>query len=902
MSPNVLQHRAPAIGELSDDPALFSTERLEGLLAGGKSVTQTLKAMLEVANQELNQRFAAHVDIKLIVRRRAWTMDRLLGWLWNRYSFSADPQVALIAVGGYGRGELLPHSDIDVMILFREGDGGQYKDEISAFITQLWDLGLEVGQSVRSLADCVEQATADITVATNLMESRRLCGDPELCRDMQTLTGPSRLWDAKAFFSAKWREQIARHHKHANTEYNLEPDIKNAPGGLRDIQTIAWVAKRYFDASRLSELMRHGFLTESEYEALSEGQAFLWQVRYALHLITRRSENRLLFDYQKQVATLLGYGDASANLTVEAFMKRYYRVAITISQLNDMLLQHFDEAILRADETEQITVINKRFLVRNGFIEVQNDTVFRRTPPALLEIFFILANHPNIEGIRASTIRLIRNSLDLIDDNFRSDIRNTTLFMELLRSPHKLFTQFWRMKRFGILGAYIPTFGNIIGQMQYDLFHVYTVDAHTLLLLRNMRMLRLPESRRDFPMEYIIYQRLPKIELLYLAGLFHDLAKGRKGDHSELGAVEAYDFCLHHRLGKWDAQLVAWLVRHHLLMSITAQKKDVSDPAVIQAFAEQVGDQTRLDYLFALTVPDICATNPSLWNGWKASLLRQLYTETRRALRRGLENPTNRQDLIEETREKARTMLVQRGVSLDGVNELWSGLGDEYFLRESAGNVARHTEAMLQHPADAGPLILIGKTDERRYLGTTQVFIYAKDAPNLFAASVAALNQLNLTIADAKIITASNQFTLDTYVVLEENGAPVDDPQRLAQIRDKLRETLADPNRFPEVVHKRMPRALKAFQVPTEITLTTDLQHNCTVLEVITLDRPGLLADIGRIFMESGVLLQAAKIATFGERAEDVFQITDRGGGIVRNPETCSALVRLLRERLDKPQ
>ncbi|HET8705977.1 MAG TPA: HD domain-containing protein, partial [Pseudomonadales bacterium] len=365
---------------------------------------------------------------------------------------------------------------------------------------------------------------------------------------------------------------------------------------------------------------------------------------------TRRGENKLLFDHQRSLARLFGYEDTNANLAVEQFMKRYYRIAMAISQLNEMLLQFFDEAILRADEPTEVTSINPRFQIRNGSIEVTSEKVFQQRPSALFELFVILANHPEIESIRASTIRLVRDSRNLIDEKFRNDIRNVTLFIELLRSPHRLFTQLRRMKRFSILGRYIPAFGKVIGQMQYDLFHIYTVDAHTLLVIKNMRQFLLEESQKQFPLAYSLVRDLPKLELLYIAGLYHDMAKGRGGDHSELGSDEAFQFCIHHRLSKWDASLVAWLVRNHLLMSVTAQKKDVSDPEVIQEFAKVVGDQIRLKYLYCLTVADICATNPNLWNGWKASLLRQLYLETKRALRRGLENPINKQEWIDEAK------------------------------------------------------------------------------------------------------------------------------------------------------------------------------------------------------------------------------------------------------------
>ncbi len=395
--------------------------------------------------------------------------------------------------------------------------------------------------------------------------------------------------------------------------------------------------------------------------------------------------------------------------------------------------------------------------------------------------------------------------------------------------------------------------------------------------------------------------RIPKIELLYIAGLFHDLGKGRGGDHSELGAVDAYNFCIHHRLSKWDANLVAWLVENHLLMSLTAQKKDVSDPDIIHEFACKVKDQVRLDYLHALTVADIRATNPKLWNGWRGALLRQLYAETRRALRRGLESPGNREDWIEETKERAMALLSNRNISEDKVNALWDSLGDDYFLRETYGDVARHTEAMLNHTNAEEPMVLLGKTDDRNYQGAAEVFIYTKDAPNLFAATVAALNQLNLTIADAKIITSATGFSLDTYIILEENGSNIgDDPARVDQIVDKLQKALVDPSKFPEIVHKRIPRALKHFNIPTEVVISNDIEKEHTVVELVALDRPGLLAEVGCIFLEHNVSLHNARIATLGERVEDVFYITDLNGDMIKDPELCERIKHSIKEKLDQ--
>jgi [protein-PII] uridylyltransferase len=895
--------KTPLVTELKQDKELFDPEHFASLTHSCGSVPKAFRQAIKEADAVLDRRFLNMENIKLIIRRRAWTMDQLMKQLWNQFKCSESTDIALLAVGGYGRAELHPHSDIDLLILLRNRQlAEKFRTDLETFVTQLWDIGLEVGHSVRSVDECAELARDDITIATNLMESRTIAGNPELGDMMLAVTGPERIWPPKDFFTAKWTEQIARHNKNNNTEYNLEPDIKSAPGGLRDIQTIGWVAKRYFNANRLSDLVNHGFLTAEEYDILNAGQSFLWEVRYALHMLTKRSENRLLFDHQRAVAEMLGYRDSNANLAVEKFMKRYYRVALSVSQLNDMLLQHFDEAILRPHEPVAIMPINKRFQIRGSFIEVTHDKVFEQTPSALMEIFVILAQNEKIEGIRAATIRLIRDHRHLVDQKFRNDIRNISLFMELLRSPNKIYTQLYRMKRYGVLGNYIPEFGQVIGQMQYDLFHIYTVDAHSLHVLRNMRMFRHPEVRKDFPVANMIVQRLPKIELLYIAGLFHDLAKGRGGDHSDLGAVDAYRFCIHHRLTKWDASLVSWLVQYHLLMSLTAQKRDVSDPAVIHEFASRVGDQVRLDYLFALTVADICATNPNLWNGWKASLLRQLYTESRRALRRGLENPINRQDWIDETKDKARALLLNRGIAREQIDALWEHLGDDYFQRETFADVARHTEAILNHPANGGPLVLLGKADDRGFQDAAEVFVYTQDAPNLFAASVAALSQLNLTIADAKIITSTSGYSLDTFIIMEESGNPIgDDPARMQQIVKKLTKALSDPNKYPEIVHKRMPRALKHFRIPTEVVISNDLQHGRTVLELVALDRPGLLAEIGCVFLDNNVLLQNARIATLGERVEDVFYITDTNGEMIKDPALCERLEQSIKDLLDQP-
>lgn len=873
------------------DPELFDRGQFQAELALKSSPIAAFKKAIRQAKDVLDARFANGRDIRRLVEDRAWFVDQILREAWARFDWSEDADIALLAVGGYGRGELHPYSDIDLLILLDSADHETFREPIEGFLTLLWDIGLEVGQSVRSVDECAEEARADLTVVTNLMESRTIAGPESLRRRMQEVTSPERMWPSKDFFLAKRQEQKARHAKYNDTEYNLEPNVKGSPGGLRDIQTILWVARRQFGSLNLHALVKEGFLVESECSMLASSQEFLWKVRYALHMLAGRAEDRLLFDHQRKLAGLLGFHGSDAKQAIEHFMQKYYRVVMAVAELSDLINQHFEEVILRSGENAVAQPLNSRFQLRDGYIEVAHPNVFKRTPFALMEIFVLMAQHPEIKGVRADTIRLLRDSRHLIDDDFRSDIRNTSLFIELCKSPQGIHRNLRRMNRYGILGRYLPEFGHIIGQMQHDLFHIYTVDAHTLNLIKHLRKLKWPELAEKFPLASKVIDKLPKPELIYIAGLYHDIGKGRGGDHSELGAIDAEAFCARHQLPAWDSRLVAWLVQNHLVMSTTAQRKDLSDPQVILDFARLVGDQTHLDYLYVLTVADINATNPSLWNSWRASLLRQLYTETKRALRRGLENPLDREEQIRQTQVAAIDILVRNGIDQDDAEQLWAQLGDDYFLRHTASDVAWHTEAILQHPDGNDPLVLIKETAQREFEGATQIFIYAPDQHDFFAVTVAAMSQLNLNIHDARIITSTSQFTLDTYIVLDTAGGSIgNDPARIQEIREGLIDALKNPDEYPAIIQRRVPRQLKHFAFPPEVTISNDAQRPVTVLEVIAPDRPGLLARIGRIFLDFDLSLQNAKIATLGERVEDVFFITDADNQPLSDPELCQRL------------
>ena len=832
------------------------------------------------AEKQLQECFENGQSIREVILSRSHLIDEALRFLWKHAELD-QTDLGLFAVGGYGRQEMLPYSDVDIMILSEDDLTPDQEKLISTFIASLWDVGnFKPGISVRTIAQCVEQATHDLTVATALIESRLIIGNPHLAKWPRRIV--SQTWTDKTFFDAKMAEQAKRHIQHNNTESNLEPDIKTAPGGIRDINQIGWIAKRHFRVNRIYDLVHLGFISDFELGVLEEAESFLWEIRHHLHRLTKRDENRLLFDYQRDIATLFGYTRPEGkppNYPIEQFMKRYYRSAQQVSTLNEMLLAYFNESVITPrlpDYERKIEDINDNFKLVDGKLAVQHHKIFSERPSAILEIFYLLANRPEIEGIRARTLRLLILAAKGIDQNYRNNPAHQALFMAIIRSPHRLYETMLAMKRYSVLGNYIPAFGQIMGLMQYDLFHIYTVDAHTLLLLRNLNRFKEPEFAKDFPVVSSVFQRLARRDIVYLAALFHDIAKGRGGDHSELGAQDAIQFCRTHGFTERECKLVAWLIQSHLLMSVTAQKKDISDPDVVQEFAEKMGDMQHLDYLYTLTVADINATNPKLWNTWRASLMRQLYTQARDVIRSGLGRPVDYQMLIEDTKFEASELLVN-DFSLYDVETVWQELGDEYFIKESADEIAWHTRAILQHGNNTEPLVLM-RAHRQSAQDAVQIFIYTQDQQNLFATTVAVFDRMNLDVQDARIITASTAFSLDTYVVLDRFGTLLTDPERQATVVEALVNTLSHSDRYPGLMQRRIPRQLRHFDIENtvEITLNAALQQN--MVEIATLDHPGLLAKIGGLFMMQGLDIHSAKIATLGERAEDIFFVTKKEG------------------------
>lgn len=878
-------------------PLFFDQKRFLNDLANGEPIP-VFRDALSAARAHFNNRFYEGEDIHTLVNETARFADSILSLAWHRYSWDND--ICLIAVGGYGRGELHPHSDIDLLILMRKNHAAKYQKNIENFLAFLWDIQLKIGHSVRSITQCTVEAKNDITVATNLMETRLICGNRELLVSMHRKTGPDKIWASALFYRGKIDEQIARHHKHGDTEYNLEPNIKEAPGGLRDIQLINWTAKRHFDVYRRSHLVKEGFLSEEEYLTLRRDEEFLWAVRYGLHLIAGRGEERLLFDYQRKLAEMLGYSDTDDKLGVEKFMQRYYQVVLSIRELNDVLLQYLDEAIYRKGKTKKVVKINDRFLIRDNYVDTVDEDVFVKYPPALLELFVILGENDKILGIRASTIRQIRLHRNLIDENYRSNPENIDLFMRLLKVPFKLSLQLQRMNRYGILGLYLPEFGRIVGQTQHDLFHIYPVDVHTLQVIRNLRRFARPEIAKSFPVASHLYKNLAKPELVTIAALYHDIAKGRGGDHSELGAIDIVSFAERHGLKPEETDLIKWVVKNHLLMSSVSQREDTSDPDVIHRFASRMGDLMHLEHLYLLTVADINATNPRLWTDWKGSLMHNLYFETKRVLQEGLAAPASRMTWVNSAKNAVLERLEAKGVGKSIAENIWHDIGDELFLRERADDIVAFTIAIADNKNTQEPVVLIRDIGVEVPIAT-QIFVHARNRRKIFSVIAGTLDKLQLNIQDARLQSTSDDQAFDVFYVLNDSDQPIgDQPELCKKVIKELKKGIKKPESVNLNIQRRTSRQLKQFAIKTTTSLSNDTDTNTTMLEVITPDRPGLLAHISSIFLRFDLNLYNAKIATLGERVEDIFYLTDSTHQPLTDPHLNEELQLAICNELDK--
>lgn len=813
-------------------------------LDGFKTRYQTLQKTVEAD-------FLKDPDsVESLVLARSDGVDVLLKDIWQ--TFEIDSELCLVAVGGFGRGELHLYSDIDLLILIPNGTHEQHQEGVSKFLTFLWDVGLEVGHATRDINDCAIEID-DLSVVTNLLESRLLVGKNALFLKMKSMIKASN-WSSQSFLVEKQKEQHNRHLNYSNTAYNLEPNLKESPGGLRDIQTVAWVAKWYFDVNLLSDLVDKSYLSRHEYDLLKQGQLFLWKVRFALHVIAKRREDRIAFQYQKEVASMLGYVDTDS-MAVEQFMKDYYRTVTKVSRLNDILLQLLEDRILHTQN------LNERFVISYGYIQATSDDIFKNQPATFIEIFLLIAKHSYVRGISAGTLRQMQLDLDLMDENYYKKRQNNRLFIELLQQKRGVNKALKLMNRYGVLERYIPAFGQITGLMQYDLFHAYTVDQHTLFVVRNLRRFFVSEFAKEFELSSEIAKTINKPELLLLAGLFHDIAKGRGGDHASLGAQDAQIFCQHHQLRSDDIALVSGLVEQHLLMSQTAQKQDLEDFEVIDRFAKVVGSVQFLEFLYLLTVADIRATKADLWNDWKDSLLRKLFYKTKEHLLSGVTKPPSVTKQIEQIKHLVLSQIDQQGHDIKQVEKVFSSLPKDYFLRYKVEDILWHLWLVMK-PTDK-KVRVVSRLSEQNVV---DIFVYGDDSKGLFFKLVSIVEKLGLDIVDAKILTTKENKAYNTISVLQDD---ILDQINLSQeVEEGLsQKTLSVKEAGDKLAHRHFDHKMK-------ISFSHNEKWNLTQVEINVIDKQGLLSNIAYIFHQLDISLVNARITTLGERVEDVFFIS----------------------------
>jgi [protein-PII] uridylyltransferase len=825
-----------------------------------------LRQLLGDVDRALATAFRDGIDASALAQRRGESVQRIVVHVWTA-CLGEVAEAALFAVGGFGRGLLFPHSDVDLLALVEHAEPARLRALEQCFAT-LWDVGLKVGHAVRDPAQCRALAAKDVSVFTSLLDARRLVGDPALEDRLRRIVDDPALWPPRAYLDARLAERNVRHARYNDTAYNLEPNIKDGPGGLRTLDSLRWLGRQIGHAHDLSGMVAEGLLDPAEQIMLEQAEHTLRRYRFALHLEAGRAEERLLFDYQRALAVRLGFEDEhEKNLGVEQFMQGYYRAASQVERLGVQIAERFVELLEPPSEPQ---AVGEDFVRYGTRLAIRDPDLFMHRPAALVELFILRLGEPGIVGFTADTMRRMHQATALLDGVLADDPLVLATFLRLLRLGAPAEQALWRMNRHGLLAAILPAFGKVFGRMQYDLFHVYTVDEHTLRVLRNVARFAESAARQEFPIACEIWPTLEKPELLLLAALFHDIAKGRGGDHSVLGEEEARAFGLRLGLSAEDIGQVTWLVRWHLLMSTTAQRQDITDPEVVQRFAETVGDWERLDLLYLLTIADIIGTSPKLWNAWKDRLLSDLYTATRYALRSGEELHGDISERVRACREQALVFLQADGFPVAACARVWTDFPEQSFLRHRPEQVAWQTAAILRAHG-ATPLVEVHPLSIR---GTTELFVYVPDRDGLFAAVTAMLDRLHFSVMEARILNSRNGMALDTFLLLESDSQQPASPARAEELKQRLHRALAQPAHVHQLAKRSMSRHLKHFQMAPRIAFSS--AGDRTRLALVCTDRPGLLAAVAQAIAEAEVRVHDARIATFGERAEDFFLVTDR--------------------------
>jgi [protein-PII] uridylyltransferase len=816
-----------------------------------------IRQSLSAARLALERDFIEHPQPRRLLHAHARLVDEHLIMVWQGLSMPHD--LAMVAVGGYGRGELYPRSDIDLLILLPEQPDAGLQQSLQKLVGLLWDIGMEVGHSIRTVGDCMAESS-DVTVQTNLLEARLITGNSALFDEMRMAL--SSHLSRRAFYLAKVQEQEKRHARFIETDYNLEPNLKDSPGGLRDLQTVLWISRACGYGDAWDKLARAGLITGQESRAIARHEALLQVLRIRLHYIAKRREDRLLFDYQDILAQQMNIQATAARRASERLMQRYYQTRQAVRQLNEVLLRNLHDHLFTVEA--RATPVNDRFVARDGLLEARSELLFEQEPAAILESFLLLEQHPELKGFSAATLRALWRARYRIDTAFRRDQRNRATFMEILRQPQGITHALRRMNQHGILGRYLPVFGRIVGQMQHDLFHVHTVDEHILMVVRNLRRFSMHKHDHEHPLCSRLMKDFARPEVLYIAGLFHDIAKGRGGDHSRKGRSDAARFCRQHGLAAEDTRLVVWLVEQHLFMSATAQKQDLSDQDVIAAFAAKVPDDRYLVALYLLTVADIRGTSPKVWNAWKAKLLEELFNSTRRFMVDG-----KIADRVGEIRNRTRQLLNLYAIEPGIYKLLWDRLDTEYFLRHEPDEIAWHTRVLARRVDSPAPVV---KARLSRIGEGMQVMVYSLDQPLLFARICSFFAEMRYNIVEAKVHTTHHGYALDSFLVLDAGNTrtPYRDVMNYIEFELGLQINTGKP--LPELYAGRISRQLRHFPIAPEVRINGDERGNYQ-LSILAGDRPGLLARIARVMANHHVNLLNAKINTLGSRAEDTFWI-----------------------------
>ncbi|MFZ6639170.1 [protein-PII] uridylyltransferase [Undibacterium sp. TC4M20W] len=785
-------------------------------------------------------------------------VDQQLSKIWRHFEFPKE--AALVAVGGYGRGELFPYSDVDVLILLQERPDAALREKLEKLVQLFWDIGLDIGHSIRTIDECLQESAADITVQTSLLEARLVTGSRKLFKEMQ-----QRYTEAlhpQKFFQEKLLELQQRHVKYEDTPYSLEPNCKESPGGLRDLQVILWVAKAANLGNSWRELAERGLITDVEARQLKRNERAFKDIRIRLHIYAGRREDRLIFDVQTAIAETFGFKTTESRRASEHLMQRYYWAAKAVTQLNTVLLQNIEAVLFPQPSVPR--PINEHFNEVNGFIDIARDDTFEANPSTILEVFLAMARHGELKGMTARTLRALWHARLLIDAEFRHDIFNRSLFLQILQSPQGITHALRRMNQMSILGRYLPNFRRIIGQMQHDLFHAYTVDQHILMVVRNLRRFTMPEHAHEYPFCSQLMANFNQPWVLYIAALFHDIAKGRGGDHSILGMADAKKFCYDHGLSKANTELIIFLVQNHLTMSHVAQKQDLSDPDVIQNFANIVKDERHLTALYLLTVSDIRGTSPKVWNAWKGKLLEDLYRMALRVL--GGEAPSKDREL-KNRQEDALKALRLYGLAPDAHEKFWHQLDVAYFLRHDASDIAWQTRALHDRIDSQTPVVKCRLSPIGEGL---QITVYVKDQPDLFARICNYFDGKNFGILDAKIHTSKNGYALDTFLVIEPAFAN-NYRDIINLIEHELTEILTRQTPLSPPNRGRLSRMSRTFPIVPTVDLRPDDRGQYYLLSISANDRNGLLYAVANILTKYKINLHTAKIMTLGERVEDVF-------------------------------